>query len=107
MVTKGDIIELNFDPQKGHEQAGFRPALVISNAFFNSRTNFAIVVPITNTKKNFPLHIPLDDRTKTTGFLLCEHIKSVDLSAREYSYVEKIPLDLLDNVVSTVFAEIG
>jgi len=106
MVKQGDIIKLNFDPQSGHEQAGYRPAVVISNDFFNIKTNLTIVCPITNTKKPFPLNVPLDNRTKTTGVVLCEHIRSVDLSARDYKIVERIPADLLDKIISVVFAEI-
>ena len=106
MVKQGDIIKLNFNPQSGHEQAGFRPAVVISNDFFNEKVNMTIVCPITNTNRSFPLHIPLDDRTKTTGFALCEHIKSIDLEARSYHYVERIPQDLLEEIISTVFSEI-
>jgi mRNA interferase MazF len=51
MVKQGDIIKLDFNPQAGHEQAGYRPAVVISNNFFNNKTNLTIVCPITNTKK--------------------------------------------------------
>ena len=65
-----------------------------------------IVCPITNTNRSFPLHIPLDDRTKTTGFVLWEHIKSIDLEAQSYHYVERIPQDLLEEIISTVFSEI-
>lgn len=83
MVEQGDIIKLSFNPQKGHEQAGFRPALVISNNVFNKNTNLAILCPITNTDNKFPLHVALDSRTQTTGVILCEHIKSLDLNARE------------------------
>lgn len=106
MVKQGDIIKLNFNPQRGHEQAGFRPAVVISNDFFNAKTNLAIVCPITNTNKPFPLHVVLDNRTTTTGVVLCEHIKTLDLTAREYKLIEKIPDDLLDEIIAIVFSEI-
>ena len=106
MVKQGDIIKLKFNPQSGHEQAGFRPAVVISNDFFNEKVNMTIVCPITNTNRSFPLHIPLDDRSKTTGVVLCEHVKSIDLEARSYHYVERIPQDLLDEIIATVFSEI-
>ncbi|MEO1815113.1 MAG: type II toxin-antitoxin system PemK/MazF family toxin [Acetobacterium sp.] len=106
MVKQGDIIKLNFNPQSGHEQAGFRPAVVISNDFFNEKVNMTIVSPITNSNRSFPLHVPLDDRTKTTGFVLCEHIKSIDLEARSYNYVEAIPKDLLERIISIIFSEI-
>jgi mRNA interferase MazF len=106
MVSQGDIIKLDFDPQSGHEQAGYRPAVVISNDFFNSKVNLTIVCPIANTKKPFPLHIPLDSRTITTGVVLCEHIKALDLNARSYKVIERIPDDLLEEIIATVFSEI-
>lgn len=106
MVKQGDIIKINFNPQKGHEQAGYRPAVVVSNDFFNKKTNLAIICPITNTNNRFPLHIPLDDRTKTTGVILCEHIKSLDLNARPHTVIEKLPTDILTKVVNVVFSQI-
>lgn len=106
MVKQGDIIKVNFNPQAGHEQAGYRPALVISNNFFNQKTNLTIVCPITNTNNRFPLHIPLDNRTETTGVILCEHVKALDLNARTYRVVEQLPKDLLETVIEVVFSEI-
>lgn len=106
MLKQGDIIKVNFNPQKGHEQAGYRPAVIISNDFFNAKTNLVIVCPITNTDNKFPLHIPLQGKTKTTGVILCEHVKTLDLTARQYSFVEKLPKDLLKQVIDIVFSEI-
>jgi len=106
MVKQGDIIMLDLSPHSGHEQSGYRPALVVSNYFFNSLTNMTIVCPITNTGREFPLHVALDNRTTTTGVILCEHIKSVDLSSRNYKIVDHMPDDLLNEVINRVFAEI-
>lgn len=106
MVKQGDIIKLDFDPQAGHEQAGYRPAVVISNDVFNQKTNLTIVCPITNTNNKFPLHVPLDKRTKTTGVILCEHIKALDLETRKYKIIEKLPSDLLQEVINIVFSEV-
>lgn len=106
MVKQGDIIKLDFDPQSGHEQAGYRPAVVISNDFFNIKTNLTIVCPITNTQRSFPLHVALDNRTETTGTILCEQIKALDLSARQHRVVEKLPDDLLNEVIAIVFSQI-
>lgn len=97
---------LDFNPRQGHEQAGRRPALVVSNDFFNKRCSMTLVCPITNTDNGFPLHIRLDNRTKTTGVVLCEHIRSVDLKARSYSNVERLPDDILRNVLDVVIAEL-
>ncbi len=106
MVKQGDIIILDFNPQSGHEQAGSRPAVVVINDSFNQKTNLAIVCPITRTNNDFPLHVKLDDRTKTTGVILCEHIKSMDIKSRQYKIVESLPNDILQNVIDVVFAEI-
>jgi len=106
MVKQGDIIRINFNPQAGHEQAGSRPAVVISNTFFNEKAKLAIVCPISNTDKNFPLHVKLDERTATTGVVLCDHVKSLDINSRTYKFIEKMPEDILENVINRVFAEI-
>ncbi|WP_312699614.1 type II toxin-antitoxin system PemK/MazF family toxin [Sedimentibacter sp.] len=106
MVRQGDIIKLDFNPQSGHEQACYRPAVVVSNDFFNSKVNMTIVCPITNTQRPFPLHIPLDNRTVTTGVVLCEHIKALDLNSRTYKIIERIPDDILEEIISTVFSQI-
>lgn len=106
MVKQGTIIKINFNPQAGHEQAGYRLAIVISNDIFNEKTKLSIVCPITNTNNHFPLHIPLDKRTKTTGVILCEHIKALDLNSRTYQEIEKLPEDLLKQVIDIVYSEI-
>ena len=66
----------------------------------------SIVCPITNTNNHFPLHIPLDGRTQTTGVILCEHIKALDLNSRTYQVVEELPKDILDKVIDVVYSEI-
>lgn len=106
MVKQGMIIKLNFNPQIGHEQAGYRPVVVISNNVFNEKAKLAIVCPITNTDNKFPLHIALDERTKTKGVILCEHLKSLDLRKRKYEIIEYLPKDILENVINIVYAEI-
>lgn len=106
MVKQGTIIKINFNPQSGHEQAGYRPAVVISNNIFNEKAKLSILCPITNTNNHFPLHIPLDERTKTTGVILCEHIKALDLNSKTFQEVEELPKDLLNKVIDVVYSEI-
>ena len=86
---QGDIIKLNLNPTKGHEQKGYRPALVINNPSFSKASNMTIICPITNTNRNNPLHVELKD-TETTGFIMCDQIKAVDLSTRDYIIIETI-----------------
>lgn len=106
MVKQGEIIKVSFNPRSGHEQAGYRPAVVVSNDVFNSKTNLALVCPITNTDNRFPLYVPLDDRTETTGVILCEHIRALDLNSRSFRSVEMLPRDILQQVSDIIFAEI-
>jgi mRNA interferase MazF len=96
---QGDIITLEFDPQAGHEQKGRRPAVVVSNYTFNSFTKMAMVCPITNTKRGFPLHVELDERTETTGVVMCEQIKTLDIAARNAAFKEKAPSEVVEEIV--------
>lgn len=66
----------------------------------------AIVCPITNNRRPFPLHIRLDERTKTTGVVECEQIKSLDIKARKYRFIERAPKEILDAALEAVFSEI-
>ena len=94
----GDIIFLEFDPQAGHEQKGRRPALVVSNSTYNKFTKIAMVCPITNRNRHFPLHVELDERTKITGFIMCEQVKALDINARNPSFYEKAPEYIVEEV---------
>ena len=89
MPKQGDIIKLNLDPTKGHEQAGYRPALVVNNGSFSKASNMIVICPITNTDRNSPLHVLLEGLT-TTGFVMCDQIKAIDIKARDYKTVETI-----------------
>lgn len=100
---QGDIITLEFDPQAGHEQRGKRPAIVVSNNTYNNFTKMAMVCPITNTNRSFPLHIALDSRTTTTGVIMCEQVKALDISARNALFKEKSPQDIIEEVVDIIY----
>ena len=104
MVKQGDIIKINFSPIIGHEQGGYRPAVVVSNNFIISKTNMIYIAPITNTIRKFPLHVPLDNRTITTGEILCEQVGAVDLSIRPFTVVEHLPDDIMENVLSCIIS---
>lgn len=101
-LKQGDIINIDFNPVAGHEQAGYRPAVIISNDTYNKKTKLHIVCPITHTNNKFPLHIELDNRTKTGGFILCEHIRTLDLETRKFVYYESLPSDLLKKVIELI-----
>jgi len=102
-VKQGDIIWMNFDPQAGHEQKGRRPAIVISNGSFNRLTRTgAVVCPITNTDRDIPFHIRLDERTQTTGVVLCDQLKSFDIAARDYEFIEPAPHDIICEIIDII-----
>lgn len=96
MVTykQGDIIVMDFSPQRGHEQKGRRSAIVLSNNILNQHSSIALVCPITNTNKNHPFHIELDERTQTTGVILCDQAKMLDIKARNAEFKEECPEDI-------------
>lgn len=100
---QGDIVKLNFEPQAGHEQKGYRPALVVSNNDFNLFTKTgAIVCPITNTDRRSSLHIRLPSYLKTTGFVMCEQLKSLDIAARGVCFFEQISHNVLTEVLNVI-----
>jgi len=94
MVKQGDIIRISLNPTKGHEQAGYRPAVVINNAIHSRASNMTIICPITNTNRNNPLHVELKG-LQTTGFVMCDQIRAIDIRARNYKIVEAVDEDTL------------
>lgn len=86
---QGDLVYLDFNPVKGHEQKGFRPAIVVSNDIFNIKTGMAILCPISTNTKIFPTHYELEDSKKIKGSVFCEHIRSIDYDERNLKFVEK------------------
>ena len=99
MVKQGDIILLNFDPSKGHEQQKTRPALVVSNNAYNKQCNIIWVCPISHANE-YPLHIPLPDGLKTNGKVLCEHIRGMDIESRTYKYLESVPASFMTQIAA-------
>lgn len=101
---QGDIVYLDFTPTKGHEQKRYRPAVVISNYTFNKNTKMTILCPITSNEKEFPTHYLLQQSKKVKGAVLCEHIRSIDYSARNLKYVEKLNDDDFENIIDLINA---
>ncbi|MDR1412495.1 MAG: type II toxin-antitoxin system PemK/MazF family toxin [Actinomycetes bacterium] len=91
--VQGDIVEFNFNPTKGHEPAGRRPALVVSRDKFNLSTSMPVVCPISTRNNGYPLHFRLPENCDTKGFVLCEQMRSVDLESRDAKVVEHLNTD--------------
>lgn len=86
---KGDVVFLEFDPHSGKEQAGERPAVVISPRQYNQKTGLAIFCPITTKIKNYPFEVRLAATMQTKGVVLSDHVKSLDWRARNARFKEK------------------
>ena len=96
---QGDIIMINLDPKKGHEQAGYRPYICLSNKIISDYANIAIFAPISGTRRKYPLYAPLQ-KTKTTGSVLLDQLVTIDYNARNFRFVESIPQALLKQLLS-------
>ena len=100
---QGDIIMMDFDPTKGHEQQGRRPAVVVSNASYNKfARGVAIACPITGTDRGIPLQPKLDKRTATSGVIMTDQVKALDLTKRNAEFVEQLPANILAEVCDIV-----
>ncbi|MCL2365209.1 MAG: type II toxin-antitoxin system PemK/MazF family toxin [Defluviitaleaceae bacterium] len=106
MINQGDILWLDLNPQSGHEQKGRRPVVVVSNNDFHFLTGgkFAMVCPITNKARGHFMHIALNEQTETTGYVMCEQAKVLDIHARNYTYIEKMPTNIFESVWQRVRA---
>ena len=102
MVNQGDLISVNFTPTKGREQSGGRPALVISNTKYNQQSGFVLACPITSAVRAMNIRVPLDERTKTRGDILCEQVRVIDLKERPHRVIEPVPRDILQAVYKVV-----
>lgn len=93
----GDIIKINFFPSKGHDQKGYRPGLVISDPITQKELNGIVtVVPITNSTSTFFTRVNLDKyNIQTKGDILMDQVKVLDLSERQYEFIEKAPKEAL------------
>lgn len=85
---RGDLIWLDFTPQTGHEQAGLRPAFVVSPKAYHRLSGIALVCPVTSVFKDYPFQIPLPKLKKTSGYVLVDQIKSLDFHARRFRFIE-------------------
>ncbi|MFQ5953499.1 MAG: endoribonuclease MazF [Kiloniellales bacterium] len=104
---RGDIIWLTFDPQAGREQAGRRPALVLSPASYNRRAALALVCPITSRRKGYPFEVSLPAGLAVSGVVLADHLKSIDWTARRAEPAGTVGGEVLREVISKLRPLLG
>jgi len=88
---RGDVVWLTFTPQAGHEQAGRRPAVVLSPIAYNRRVGLAIFCPITNQTKGYPFEVALPDAVGVTGVILADQVKNLDWRSRKAVFLAALP----------------
>jgi mRNA interferase MazF len=103
---RGDLIWTDFDPQAGREQAGRRPALVLSPQVYQKAAGLMICVPITSRAKGYPFEVVVTGR-KINGVALADHVKNLDWRIRGAVLIERAAPAVLDEVQDHVQQLIG
>ena len=96
---RGDLVWLHFDPQTGHEQAGGRPALVLSPESYNGRAGLAILCPVTSQEKGYPFEVALPSGGGVEGVILSDQVKSLDWRARRAERIQALPIQVTEEVL--------
>jgi mRNA interferase MazF len=98
----GDIVWMSFTPQAGHEQAGHRPALVVSPREYNAVTSLALCCPITSQVKGYPFEVALPSTDPLTGVVLADQVKSLDWRARGACFGSKCSSGVINEVIGKI-----
>ncbi len=105
--SRGEIWVTDLDPTRGHEQAGVRPVLIVSNDTFNhGPANMVIVTPLTRTGRNIPMHVAIDPPeggVRERSYLLCDNTRAVSkerLKGQPWGRVSQITLSLVEDYLA-------
>ena len=96
---RGDVVWLDFDPQTGHEQAGRRPALVLSPSVYNRPSGLALLCPITSQAKGYPYEVEIPDGLAVNGIILADQVKNLAWMPRRAAYLCDMPAEILHDVL--------
>jgi mRNA interferase MazF len=96
---RGDLVWISLNPQAGHEQAGRRPALVLSPAAYNGKVGLALCCPITSHIKGYPFEVLIPDDLPVSGVVLADQVKSLDWRVRRAEVVGQLPEPTLSEVL--------
>jgi mRNA interferase MazF len=97
---RGDVVWITLSPQLGHEQAGRRPALVLSPAAYNGRVGLAILCPITSQIKGYPFEVLIPEGLEVGGVILADQVKSQDWHARRAERICALPQVIVAEVLA-------
>jgi mRNA interferase MazF len=96
---RGDIVWITLNPQARHEQAGRRPALVISPRAYNDIVGLALLCPITSHIKGYPYEVLLPDNLPIRGVILSDQVKNLDWKARQVEWIGALPEEIVTEVL--------
>ncbi len=96
---RGDAVWINFNPQAGHEQAGRRPAIVLSPDKYNEKVGLCLLCPITNQIKGYPFEVLIPKDLGVSGVVLADQAKSLDWKMRNAEFIAKLPETVVDEVL--------
>lgn len=99
---RGDVVWLSFEPHAGHEQAGRRPALVLTPAAYQRAVGLALCCPITRRAKGYPFEVALPDGMAVAGVVLADHVKSLDWRARGAERADRAPASVATRVAELI-----
>jgi mRNA interferase MazF len=97
---RGDLVWLEFSPQTGHEQAGRRPAAVLSPRSYNGKVGLFLACPLTGQQKGYPFEVPVPMDLPIAGVILADQIKSLDWRARNAVYICSLPADTVAELLA-------
>jgi mRNA interferase MazF len=97
---RGDIVWLSFTPQAGHEQAGHRPALVLSPESYNRKVGLALLCPITSQVKGYPFEVRVPQGYEVSGVVLADQVKSLDWKVRRATFCCALPVEVVHDVLN-------
>jgi len=96
---RGDVVWITLNPQAGHEQAGRRPAVVLSPAVYNSKVGLAVLCPITRRVKGYPFEVEIPSGLAVGGVILADQVKSLDWRARTAELAGRLPIATVAEVL--------
>lgn len=95
----GDVVWIDFNPQAGHDQAGRRPAIVLSPNSYNGKVGLCLLCPITNKAKGYPFEVSIPADSGVTGVVLSDQAKSLDWRVRNAEFIAELPEAVTDEAL--------
>lgn len=105
--ARGDLVWIDMSPQSGHEQAGRRPALVLSPAAYNAKAGLALLCPVTSREKGYPFEVRIPPGAPVAGVILADQVRSLDWRARRVERAGAAPAEVVEEVLGKLAPLLG